>query len=490
MADGVKTHLGDDQPCDVKSLDEGAVLYRDLTPEEDRRILHKIDRWLLPVMATAYMFQFLDKSCLSYAAILGIKSDLRLSGNDYSWSSAIYYFGYLVATYPVAGVLLVRFPIAKILTISLVIWGGILMLTAVCFNGGGLLANRFFLGMAEASMAPGLSIMISMWYKRSEQPLRQGAWFLGNTCGGLFGGLVSYGLGHITSIPPWKAIFLVFGGITTAFSVVTFFLMPDTPHNARFLTTQERDKAIARVEKNMTGIKNNKWKKEQAIEAICDPNAWFVVLIYFASNLPNNGLITFSTIIINGLGFSTLKTLLVNMIAYAFQLLFVLITTIGSSHLPNSRLYFMMFNLIVSIVGAAVIREVDSSHKWGRAIGNALTVSFTANFPMTMAMTSSNFGGFTKKTTVSAMVFLAYCAANIIGPHLFFDREAPSYPSGFLAIMVCFSAAVVLCILQRIYLVRENKKRDRSCEALDIPPETLNLMDKTDREIPQFRYVY
>ena len=85
-----------------------------------------------------------------------------------------------------------------------VIWGGILMLTAVCFNGGGLLANRFFLGMAEASMAPGLSIMISMWYKRSEQPLRQGAWFLGNTCGGLFGGLVSYGLGHITSIPPGR----------------------------------------------------------------------------------------------------------------------------------------------------------------------------------------------------------------------------------------------------------------------------------------------
>lgn len=71
--------------------------------------------------------------------------------------------------------------------------------------------------------------------------------------------------------------------------------MPDTPHNARFLTKQEREKAIARVEENMTGIKNNKWKKEQAIEAICDPNAWFVVLIYFASNLPNNGLITVRT---------------------------------------------------------------------------------------------------------------------------------------------------------------------------------------------------
>lgn len=65
---------------------------------------------------------------------------------------------------------------------------------------------------------------------------------------------------------------------------------------------------------------------------------------------------------------------------------------------------FMAFNVIVSIVGAAMVREVDSAHKWTRFMGCALSVSFTANFPMTMAMVSSNFAGFTKKTTVSAMV--------------------------------------------------------------------------------------
>lgn len=78
------------------------------------------------------------------------------------------------------------------------------MLTSVCFNSAGLLANRFFLGVSEAAIAPGLSVVVAMWYKRAEQPLRHGAWFLGNTFAGIFGGIVAYGIGHIQSIAPWK----------------------------------------------------------------------------------------------------------------------------------------------------------------------------------------------------------------------------------------------------------------------------------------------
>ena len=70
-------------------------------------------------MAMAYLFQFLDKAALSYTAILGIREDLHLTGSEYSWSSAIYYFGYLIATYPIAGVLMVRYPVAKLISASL-----------------------------------------------------------------------------------------------------------------------------------------------------------------------------------------------------------------------------------------------------------------------------------------------------------------------------------------------------------------------------------
>lgn len=84
------------------------------------------------------------------------------------------------------------------------IWGAILMLTAVCFNAQGLLANRFFLGVSEACIGPGLTVIVAMWYKRSEQPLRMGAWFMGNVIAGFVGGIVAYGVGHVKSIEPWK----------------------------------------------------------------------------------------------------------------------------------------------------------------------------------------------------------------------------------------------------------------------------------------------
>ena len=70
-------------------------------------------------MAMAYLFQFLDKMALSYTAILGVREDLHLTGSQYSWSSAIYYFGYLIATYPIAGVLMVRYPVGKLISVSL-----------------------------------------------------------------------------------------------------------------------------------------------------------------------------------------------------------------------------------------------------------------------------------------------------------------------------------------------------------------------------------
>lgn len=78
------------------------------------------------------------------------------------------------------------------------------MFTALCSNHAGLWANRLFLGVSEAAIAPGLAIVVSMWYKRSEQPMRHAAWFLGNTFAGIVGGVLAYGIGRINTIAPWK----------------------------------------------------------------------------------------------------------------------------------------------------------------------------------------------------------------------------------------------------------------------------------------------
>lgn len=68
-------------------------------------------------MAFSYLFQFLDKSALGFTAIMGLQEDLHLTGEDFSWASSVYYFGYLIASYP-ASMIMVRMPVAKTISAS------------------------------------------------------------------------------------------------------------------------------------------------------------------------------------------------------------------------------------------------------------------------------------------------------------------------------------------------------------------------------------
>lgn len=74
-------------------------------------------------------------------------------------------------------------------------------------NAGGLITTRFFLGFAEAAVAPGFTIITSIWYTRKEQPIRHGVWFLGNVCSGFFGGPLMYAFDYVDSIQPWRVSF-------------------------------------------------------------------------------------------------------------------------------------------------------------------------------------------------------------------------------------------------------------------------------------------
>jgi hypothetical protein len=112
----------------------------------------------------------------------------------------------------------------------------------------------------------------------------------------------------------------------------------------------------------------------------------------------------FASIIIKGFGFTTLRTLLVQMLGSVFQLVFVAMCTIGSTYFTNVRTYFMAWNLALSIVGAAMIRQIPQQLIWGRFFGYCLSIAYSANFPMILSMSSGNIGGFTKKITVNAMV--------------------------------------------------------------------------------------
>ncbi|KAJ5191248.1 major facilitator superfamily domain-containing protein [Penicillium cinerascens] len=68
----------------------------------------------MPVLLFTYVLQFMDKTSLANASVMGIIVDTHLVGQEFSWLSSVFYFGYLFANLPVS-VLLVKFPLGKTL---------------------------------------------------------------------------------------------------------------------------------------------------------------------------------------------------------------------------------------------------------------------------------------------------------------------------------------------------------------------------------------
>lgn len=103
-----------------------------------------------------------------------------------------------------------------------------------------------------------------------------------------------------TLITPFgdKILFIILGGVTFAWGVALFYLMPDQPLTARFLGPKERKMAVARVSENMTTMENDKFKLYQVIEGLTDLKMWLLFLIMISSSMAN-GLATASETQIN-----------------------------------------------------------------------------------------------------------------------------------------------------------------------------------------------
>ena len=90
------------------------------------------------------------------------------------------------------------------------LWSVTLACHGAANNFASLGALRFLLGIFEAAISPGFSLITAMWYKPSEHASRHGLWFVGNATASLFGGVLSYAIGHIDSgIAAWRVRALV-----------------------------------------------------------------------------------------------------------------------------------------------------------------------------------------------------------------------------------------------------------------------------------------
>ncbi|KIM99097.1 hypothetical protein OIDMADRAFT_30739 [Oidiodendron maius Zn] len=463
-------------------------LHIEVSNRENNQVRWKIDLVILPIFLITQALQFMDKTALNYANLFGYQKALGLKGQEFNYLSGMVYVGYFFGQYP-CGWLIGRFPAQRVIAICCFIWGVMVLILTQCRT----YSSALLMGIFEAAVTPGLTLMTGFWYTRNEIPLRQCIWYSALGWGGIVGSYISMGVSKLPAdLTPerWELIFFILGGVTCLWAFVIFFLLPDTPANARFLNQRERLIAVKRVAGNEIGIKNKKFVKEQALVAFVDPKAVLVFISVFAAAIPNGVVNSFSTIIIRDMGFSTAKTTELKSVGDATQIVALFIGGIITLNIPNSRLLTATAANILCTVSAACLAYLPRSNTWGRLVSFWLVNSQSVGFAVSLVTISSNMAGYTHRSVASAMVFTAYCWGNFAGPLVVKESEAPEYPTATIGLLVGYAIKLVCHLILLVYLYSVNRYRDRSYGPAD--KENSNeagMQDKTEFQNKDFRYV-
>ncbi|KAL1648041.1 hypothetical protein SLS58_002366 [Diplodia intermedia] len=439
----------------IQELDQGEIFLREsgydwaqveaiLNDKQKMKALtRKVDTWLLPLLMGTYVLQYIDKSTTSYGAVFDLLTETNMTGDQYSWTASLFYFGYLFWEYP-ASYIAQHWRTGKAVAITVIAWASVLMITAACESFGGI----------------------------------------------ALGGIFTYGIGQIDGFPVYKAIFLICGFLTLIWGGILLWLLPDNPMTAKRFTLEEKATLLGIGRRNQTGTLNRTIKPNQIKEAFMDVQVWVLFCFVLLNELMNGGVANFGKLIIKGLVHDPLETTALGIPQGFFQLFFVLSGGFFASYFKNSRTIIMAIYVLPTIAGASILWKMPRSNKVGCLFGYYIVGAYVASLTIALQMPASNVGGYTKRVTATAFVFLAYCIGNIVGPHAFLSSEAPIYQTGIKMILACSCCQLGLAVFLRFWLIKRNTERDRKLaeQGGSTTGEDEPMMDRTDFENPAFRY--
>ncbi|ETS74856.1 hypothetical protein PFICI_13340 [Pestalotiopsis fici W106-1] len=473
--------------------DDTIPLRHGIDSDEERAVVKKLDRVIMPLMALVYFFQYLDKQSINYASVFGISQDLDLISGEFSWAISLFYFGQLVSEYP-AAYLMSRFPVVRFVGICIILLGIVAGCLGATQNFTGLGAVRFLLGFTEGAVAPSFMIITSTWYKREENPIRVAVWVCMFGVSQVAGGLLMYGIGlsHM-SISTWRVMFIVCGGLTVVSGILFLVFMPLGPSTAWFLKEHERKLAVERLAWDRATRDRSEINWNQVKEALTDPRTLLYGFMALFITIPTP-IVKFSSKVISGFGYTPLQTMLIGLPSGGVSFILIWIGALGPLYIKNSRCLFGTFLAMMPMIGSILLLVIPSSHPWGIVAGTWLAGSTAPPVGQAIALMGANVKGNTKKSVVGAVFFIFYSAGCIAGPQLWQDKDAPRYTKGCTSSIASWTCLIVTMVIFYLSGKNSNRKREAVFRAQGAAGVAVDLAsvpvdsDETEREDLHFRY--
>src|SRR5271169_6231292 len=204
--------------------------------------LRKANVRLIPLIAIAYGVAYTDRVNISFAA-LQMNRDLHFSASSYGLGAGLFFLSYAACEIP-SNLLLVKFGASRWIARIMFTWGLLAMGMMLVKTPLQFYVVRFLLGMSEAGFFPGVVFYLSQWFPANVRARTVSRFYVALPLSSVFmGGLagVLLNLQGRLGLAGWQWLFLAEGLPAVVLSVVFFFFLPNTPGEAKWLTTGERD---------------------------------------------------------------------------------------------------------------------------------------------------------------------------------------------------------------------------------------------------------
>ncbi|KAI5848604.1 major facilitator superfamily domain-containing protein [Morchella snyderi] len=456
----------------------------------DRELVRKLDIRLIPWLCILYLASFLDRTNIGNAKIEGLVTDLNMTEGQYNACLTIFFVSYSIFE-PVSNILLKRMRPSIYIPLIMVLWG--LCMTFMGFAKGfsGMMAARWFLGLTEAGLFPGVNYYLSCWYKRREFGIRAAVFFSAAAVSGSFGGLLAAAISKMDGIggmKGWAWIFILEGVATIFIGVASFWIVVDFPDDARFLSDQERARVIRRLKDDQQSSAGHEdFKMSYMWDSLKDWKTWTGMLIYMGVDGALYAFSLFLPSIIAELGYSATRAQLLSVPPYAAAC--VLTVLIGwAADRTNKR---GIYNIGVSLVGilgfAILLASRNAALSYVGVFLGALGIY--PCIPNTITWVSNNVEGVYKRGVTLGFVIGWGNLNGVMSSNVYRGRDKPHYTLGH-AIVLGYLAVGLLggSILNYVLLQRENNKRKNGERDVWVQGLDQRQIEKLGDRRPDFIY--
>jgi MFS family permease len=216
---------------------------------------------------------------------MSMPEDLDIAtGDRENVALLIFYIPYIIFEIP-SNILMKKVKPHIWLSGCIIAFGIVMLGQAFVKSYGGLIATRFFLGLAESGIFPGSFYLISFWYKRSEAQKRFTVYWSSVIFAGAFGGLLASAIAKmdgLRGLENWRWIFLLEGIASILVGITAFFCCSDFPQQASWLTQDEKAAGIAKTrnyEDDDVSV-----TRPDLIEFFKDPKSYLAAIMYFSKS--------------------------------------------------------------------------------------------------------------------------------------------------------------------------------------------------------------